>query len=189
MTAGAQFTPFTELNDRLLRFDGVSVLEPEQIGHFLLSGMNPSQIRVGEMTPEIERFNENVLSSERISANILEDLEFDYSWKLPQKYLAIDISEHVMGVFSGRIASLNYTPAQTEQAILRVDRELKEYETRNLHDLLRAIIYILDRFKSENQVYGVGRGSSCASYILFLLGLHLVDSIKYEVPLDEFFHD
>jgi DNA polymerase III alpha subunit len=33
----------------------------------------------------------------------------------------------------------------------------------------------------------VGRGSSVASYVLFLIGVHKIDPIKYELPIEEFF--
>ena len=84
---------------------------------------------------------------------------------------------------------LAYGDSQTEVAINRVAQELAEFERRGLFDLLRVMIYVLDRFRETNQVYGVGRGSSCASFILFLLGLHVVDPVKFEVPLEEFMHD
>jgi DNA polymerase III alpha subunit len=180
---------FTELNDRTLRFDGISVLDPEMVEHFLLRGMKPNQMRVLELTPELETFNENVPPDERLSTEIFEEPQFEVSWELPPKYLELDVEQHVLAVFGERLPELAYDATQTETAITRVARELEEYERRGLTDLLRTIIYTLDRFKETNQVFGVGRGSSCASFVLFLLGLHVVDSIKYDVPLEEFFHD
>jgi DNA polymerase III alpha subunit len=35
-------------------------------------------------------------------------------------------------------------------------------------------------------LWGVGRGSSVASYCLYILGVHKVDSIKYELDIHEF---
>jgi DNA polymerase III alpha subunit len=40
--------------------------------------------------------------------------------------------------------------------------------------------------RSNNIVWGVGRGSSVASYVLYLLGVHKVDSIKYGLDIREF---
>ena len=56
-------------------------------------------------------------------------------------------------------------------------------------EFVKTVIFIVDTFKEAGIVWGVGRGSSCASYILFLLGLHLVDPIKFDISMDEFFHD
>lgn len=179
----------TELNDRTLRFDGVSMLQPEMVEHFLLRGLKPSQIRVTELAPEIESFNANVPADERLSTNSAEPISFSFAWKLPAEYLKLDVNQHVLKVFGERLPGLAYGDSQTEVAINRVAQELAEFERRGLFDLLRVMIYVLDRFRETNQVYGVGRGSSCASFILFLLGLHVVDPVKFEVPLEEFMHD
>lgn len=179
---------FVELAERTLRFDGVSLLHPNQVELFLLRGLKPSQIRVTEITPEIEHFNANVPAAERLNDDLL-PVTFTLTWKLPPKYLSLDVEQHVLEVFGDRLPGLAYDSAQTEIAINRVARELEEFRTRGLFDLLRVIVYILDRFRETGQVYGVGRGSSCASFILFLLGLHVVDPVRFDVPLEEFMHD
>jgi DNA polymerase III alpha subunit len=48
------------------------------------------------------------------------------------------------------------------------------------------LIYIIDTMRKNNIVWGVGRGSSVASYILYLLGVHKVDSVKYNLHIEEF---
>ena len=179
----------TELNDRILRFDGVSIIHTDQVEKFLLKGLKPSQIRVTELTPEIVHFNENVTAAERLSDKLEEPISFSFTWKIPPEYLSLDVEQHVLAVFGERLPGLAYSDSQTEVAIARVAQELEEYNKRGLTNLLRVIIYVLDTFKKTEQVFGVGRGSSCASFILFLLGLHAVDPIKYEVPLEEFMHD
>lgn len=180
---------FTELAERTLRFDGVSLLHPEQVEQFLLRGLKPSQIRVTEMTREIEEFNTQVPAEERLSGELLEPMSFSFTWKIPTKYLDLDVELYVMNAFGNKLPMLNYTPAQIDLAVNRVARELAEFERRGLFDLLRVIIYVMDRFSETNQVYGVGRGSSCASFVLFLLGLHAVDPILFDVDLEEFMHD
>jgi DNA polymerase III alpha subunit len=47
--------------------------------------------------------------------------------------------------------------------------------------------YIVDTLRANNIVWGVGRGSSVASYVLHLIGVHKIDSIKYSIPIEEFF--
>ena len=74
---------FTELAERTLRFDGVSLLHPEQVEQFLLRGLKPSQIRVTEMTREIEEFNTQVPAEERLSGELLEPMSFSFTWKIP----------------------------------------------------------------------------------------------------------
>lgn len=178
----------TALNDRVLRFDGVSVIEPDQVEELLRSGGNPANIRVLFTTPAIEQFNANVIQAEQLKEFEPEPITLQFNWNIPQEFLSLDIDEHVSTVFGKRLSTLKYDSAQTEIAIARVVRELSEFKHRGLDDLLRTIIFILHKFSETNQVWGVGRGSSCASFILFLLGLHVVDPIRFDVPIEEFFH-
>jgi DNA polymerase III alpha subunit len=53
-------------------------------------------------------------------------------------------------------------------------------------DLLRYLKYLVDTMRSKNILWGVGRGSSVASYCLYLLGIHKVDSVKYDLDIKEF---
>ena len=75
------------------------------------------------------------------------------------------------------------TPEQTQ----RVDRELELFIKNNMYDLLHVMKYVVDTLRANNIVWGVGRGSSVASYVLHLIGVHKIDSIKYNIPIEEFF--
>jgi DNA polymerase III alpha subunit len=179
----------TELNDRVLRFDGVSIVEADQVEALLLRGAKPTELRIVASTDEIDQFNRQAGIADQLVEFDDEPVGFNYAWKLPPEYLSLDVDLYVSVVFGERLPSLQYDSAQTEAAINRVALELSKFQERGLYDLLRVIIHVLDRFKSSGTVWGVGRGSSCASYILFLLGLHVVDPIRFNVDLDEFIHD
>jgi DNA polymerase III alpha subunit len=49
--------------------------------------------------------------------------------------------------------------------------------------------YIVDTLRKNQIVWGVGRGSSVASYALYLIGVHKIDSVKYDLPIGEFFKE
>ena len=118
-------------------------------------------------------------------------IKIDFSWILPAEYLALDVFARVAQAYEDRVNELYelYTPQQYDYALDRLTQELAEFEKRGMLPFLRTIIYILDELRRREVIWGVGRGSSCASYVLFILGLHSVDCILYDVPLDEFFHD
>lgn len=69
----------------------------------------------------------------------------------------------------------------------RIKYELELCRRANTEDLFRQIIYIKDYLDNTNVTYGVGRGSSCASYLLYLLGIHLVNALEYDIHPSEFF--
>ena len=101
-------------------------------------------------------------------------------WFISEHYKTLDIEEH--------IAKKLPTDATQEQ-LDRISNELELYKARNLYPVLRVLIYIIDTMRKHDIVWGVGRGSSVASYVLYLLGIHKVDSLKYNLDIKEFLKD
>lgn len=99
------------------------------------------------------------------------------SWFMPNHYQTMDIRKHVISL------------CKTPQEKLRVITELKLFEERNLIDLLKFLHYLVDVLRSNKIVWGVGRGSSVASYVLYLLGVHRIDSLKFNLDIGEFLKD
>ena len=63
---------------------------------------------------------------------------------------------------------------------------MREFTKRGMLPVLQFLKYLVDTCENHNVVLGVGRGSSVASYCLYLLGVHRIDSIKYELDIKEF---
>jgi DNA polymerase III alpha subunit len=105
----------------------------------------------------------------------LEDFDsaLQSNWNMPNEYKQMDIEEFL----------INQCPTQNYQ---RLVDELEAYKARNMLDLLRWLKYFVDICSKEGVVWGVGRGSSVASYALFLLGVHSIDSVKYNLDWQEF---
>lgn len=68
----------------------------------------------------------------------------------------------------------------------RVTQELDLFIQHNMMDLLFYLKYLVDTLRSNQILWGVGRGSSVASYVLYLIGVHKIDSIKYNLDIHEF---
>jgi DNA polymerase III alpha subunit len=69
----------------------------------------------------------------------------------------------------------------------RIIQELDLYKKHNMILMLKTMKYIVDTLRTNNVVWGVGRGSSVASYVLHIIGVHKIDSVKYNLPIEEFF--
>jgi len=82
-----------------------------------------------------------------------------------------------------------YNQCETDQQKHRVDQELELFIKHDMYDLLHVMKYVVDTLRANNIVWGVGRGSSVASYVLHLIGVHKIDSIKYNLPIEEFFKE
>jgi DNA polymerase III alpha subunit len=74
----------------------------------------------------------------------------------------------------------------TEEERIRVNKELKLFIQHDMFDLLFYLKYLIDTMREHKIVWGVGRGSSVASFVLYLLGVHRINSIKYELDIHEF---
>jgi DNA polymerase III alpha subunit len=96
------------------------------------------------------------------------------TWHMPQEYQELDIAEHVLKM------------CDTEAQLQRCGAELLLYQERGLFDLLRYLKYLVDVMRDNHVIWGVGRGSSVASYVLYLLGVHRIDSMYYELDPAEF---
>jgi DNA polymerase III alpha subunit len=95
-------------------------------------------------------------------------------WFMPDHYKHLDIAEHVLELCS------------TEAQLQRVGQELLMFQERGLFDLLRYLKYLVDVMRDNQVIWGVGRGSSVASYVLYLLGVHRIDSLFYDLDPGEF---
>lgn len=176
-----------ELQDRVLRFDGVSVIHPDQLASALLAGVQPHQLRLTELSEDAKLFNDN--APEQLSEDVREPVKLDFAWQLPEPHLSMDLEATVVARAVDRLIELDYPEELHLKACERIQDELEEIKRRGMVEFVKTIIYILDVFREKGVVWGVGRGSSCASYVLFILGLHSVDPVLYNVPLEEFFHD
>ena len=104
--------------------------------------------------------------------------EFDVmkqnSWHMPDEYKHMDIAEYILNL------------CDSDVKLQRCGQELLLFQERNLFDLLRYLKYLVDTLRSTNMIWGVGRGSSVASYVLYLLGVHRIDSMFYDLDPSEF---
>jgi hypothetical protein len=95
-------------------------------------------------------------------------------WFMPDEYRDLDIAQHVLDL------------CDTQEQLQRVGEELLLYQEHDLFDLLRYMKYLVDVMRENQVIWGVGRGSSVASYVLYLLGVHRIDSMYYDLDPREF---
>ena len=98
-------------------------------------------------------------------------------WFMPDEYKNINVYEYVLGKAE--------TPCP-QHVQDRIWEELDAFRERGMRDLLRYMIYLVDYMREHDIVWGVGRGSSVASYVLYLIGVHKVNSIQFDLDWREF---
>lgn len=106
----------------------------------------------------------------------IEDFDHKHQqcWFMPDQYRDLDIAKWVLD------------QCNNDTELQRCGTELLLYQERNLFDLLRYLKYLVDTMRTNNIVWGVGRGSSVASFVLYLIGVHKINSIYYDLNIEEF---
>jgi DNA polymerase III alpha subunit len=134
----------------------------------LVSQFNQARRANADLFPNLTLFEQTVESLEEFDANNQKN------WFMPEEYRLYDIVDWL------------YRECRTVEEKNRVTLELKLYAQHNMIMVLKYLKYLVDTMRSNNIVWGVGRGSSVASYCLYLLGVHKIDSIKYDLDIHEF---
>ena len=121
-----------------------------------------------ENAPELIQYNKLDMTVEQF------DNKMQSNWLMPEQYKTMDIAQYVLNQCQG------------EAELQRAGKELLLFQERDMFVLLRYLKYLVDTMRENNIVWGVGRGSSVASFVLFLLGIHRINSLYYDLSIDEF---
>jgi hypothetical protein len=102
------------------------------------------------------------------------DRQRQQTWYMPDQYKDMDIAQYILSLCT------------TDAELQRCGQELLLYQERDLFNLLRFLKYLVDTMTDNHVIWGVGRGSSVASYVLYKLGVHRIDSMFYDLDPHEF---
>jgi DNA polymerase III alpha subunit len=120
----------------------------------------------------------NIPNFKTYSASKLTSAQFDEEkqshWYMPEEYASLDIAKWVL--------EKCYDDAELQRA----GDELLKFHDRGMFPLLQYLKYLVDTMRQHNIVWGVGRGSSVSSFVLYLIGIHKINSLYYDLSIDEF---
>lgn len=163
---------------------GQAILSSENLRDLLLQGRNISHLNVvtDEDIELFEKYQAELLGETITFIGAPEEiLTFDEfhercadEWIFPVIYQEIDVKKWLLN------------KCKTQEEIDRVILEYSLYQERDLIMLLRLFIYLVDYMRKNKFVWGVGRGSSVSSYILYLIGVHRVNSLKYGFDIKDY---
>jgi DNA polymerase III alpha subunit len=124
-----------------------------------LRGINLPKLSIYESKEEtLEQFDDRMQSN----------------WHMPESYKKFDIAAWVL------------SRCKTDDELQRAGDELIKFQDRDMFPLLCYVKYLVDTMKANGIVWGVGRGSSVASFVLFLIGIHRINSLYWDLSIDEF---
>lgn len=133
----------------------------------------------------VTQYNHSILSNADLMPLIslyrdpdIDVSEFDHinqkDWFIPEKYKEFDI---VLWLFD---------QCNTNEEFARVNEELELFIQHKMYEVLVYLKYLVDTMRENKIVWGVGRGSSVASYCLYLIGVHKINSLRYNLDIREF---
>jgi DNA polymerase III alpha subunit len=175
---------YSELANRILWYDGKSSMDIDDIVRMILNNESIADVNCLEYDYEVEMYNKLPNCDLQVKYGN-EDIKAD--WNIPDKYKEISLREYILDKAAAH--NLNKDLEYIKKSNERIDYELRLISDMNLVGLFQCILYLIDVFIEQGIVWGVGRGSSCASYILYLMDLHCVDSIQYDIPANEFYKE
>jgi DNA polymerase III alpha subunit len=152
---------------------GQLIFNEDGILDLIMQGVDISQSNF--LVQSINTDLNNLVQYKDLNISIEEfDLTNQKSWHMPDEYKNLDIAEHVLLL------------CNTQEELQRCGEELMMYQERDMFALLRYLKYLVHVMKENNTIWGVGRGSSVSSYVLYKLEVHKVDSMFYKLNIAEF---
>lgn len=173
----------TELKDRTLWFDGDSSFDANNLLHLKAE----YKVRfVDQMNDLVLEYNKHVPRGREIKVK-KQCGEINVDWTIPDRYKTLNIEQWLVDAHEALMGDCDQT--EFDKRELRLCQEIVKYKKLDLLDVLRAILWIINRLTANNIVWGVGRGSSVSSYVLYVIGVHDVDSFSYGLNIDDFLHE
>jgi hypothetical protein len=103
-----------------------------------------------------------------------EGIDWYNLWVTPDKFKNIDVNQYCL------------SKCNTQEQQDRVIFEMQLFEERKMIPVLKNLIWLVDYFRQNKILYGVGRGSSVSSYVLYLIGINRIDPLKFNLNVREF---
>jgi DNA polymerase III alpha subunit len=143
---------------------------------------DPQKILTSVLMEESIDFNNDLVTNAphivkykptRMSVNEFDTIN-QSKWHMPDEYINFDIASWVLD------------QCKNQEELQRAGKELILFQEKNMFIMLKYLKYLVDTMRKYNVVWGVGRGSSVASFVLFLIGVHKINSLYYDLPIEEF---
>jgi DNA polymerase III alpha subunit len=169
-----------DLNDRRILSDGTVICSTRAILDMIYSGRSLDGV-IAEPNTDVQLHNvadrlldtnygEIILGTDGIYGTV----DWHSQWTTPDHWLSIDIER----------LCLDRCDSDAEQE--RVRMEMIMFRERNMEPVLRHLVYLVDHWRSNGVLWGVGRGSSVSSLVLFLIGINRINPMEFDLDIREF---
>lgn len=148
---------------KISALDNLNIIDAELVNQF-----NTARKQNADQVSDLQIFEESTDSLDYFDHTNQEN------WFMPVSYKEMDIAKWLV------------EQCTTSEELDRVGQELILFVQHDMIEVLKYLKYLVDTMRQNKIVWGVGRGSSVASYCLYLIGVHKINSIKYGLDIHEF---
>jgi DNA polymerase III alpha subunit len=168
-----------DLGNRIIHEDGTVICKQSALVDILYAGHDLSKIFCNDIEDQTEWSNAARLCDSQQNGPVAttdpvyQNIKWYQYWSTPEPWSSIDL------------VSWCNDRCKTEQELQRVNLELKEMERRGMFPIIRHLIYCANVWRENGIVWGVGRGSSVCSFVLYLTGINRINPLEYELDIEE----
>ncbi len=175
---------YNDIEDRRLFYDGKSSYNSNDI----IKLRKKYDIKyVNELTDIVKEYNKYCSYDNQLVVKTTCDSLSPIQWNIPIEFQLLDVVEYVFNKHIQLTSSITDSNEILNRDI-RLINEIKLFKQLNYFDIIRLMIYIITKFEEHDIIYGVGRGSATSSYLLYIIGVHDVDSYLYDLDINDFLH-
>lgn len=168
-----------EIKGRTIRSDGSVVNTTHTLLEILYNDKDIGGCLLDDLL-EVKRFqvanklcDTTLLEPQHNDNLIYDNISWRNYWFTPEPYASIDLLDWCLA------------KCQTLEEKDRVKLEIDEFEKRDMIGAIKHMIYCVNVWRENGIVWGVGRGSSVSSYVLYLIGITRLNPLKYKLDLKE----
>ena len=169
-----------DLKNRVIYEDGTVLCSESAAVDILYQGRDLSDVIL----------NDENIATEFNKANVLLDQGFEFlssgngpqydgvdwysAWLTPAPEKDVNVQDYCL------------QRCTTDEQRNRVVYEMQLFEERKMMPVLRHLIWMVGHMRKKKIVWGVGRGSSVSSYVLYLIGINRIDPLQFNLDVREF---
>jgi len=169
-----------DLGNRRILDDGTVLCSEPAAVDVLYRGRDLSGVLL-DSPDEVQRFNranrfldqgfEDLMGG---SQQMYGQVDWSSAWMTPAPWSTMSVLDHCID------------RCTDDEQRIRVCDEYKLFDDRGMIPVLRHLIWMVHDMRSRGVLWGVGRGSSVSSYMLYLIGINRIDPMRFGLDVREF---
>lgn len=159
---------------------GSPVVDSKGLFELWFQGLDETGLVINS-DPEIEAFNAQCRAHDKDSYLIepsksvaVPHTDRIRQWMIPDEYKTMDVREWCLSLCSDDVERD------------RVNNEMRLFDFYGMVPVLQSLVYMVNEFREKKIVWGLGRGSSVASFVLYLIGVHKINPLIFDLDITDF---